>query len=65
MVSDELIDIVVSGKEDYKGWKCIFVGDGSIVMEKNGSKITGHSSKSNNWLNDAWKECKTKIDKVL
>jgi murein endopeptidase len=61
---DELVDIVVSGSKNYKGWKCVFVGDGTIVMENGGRKISGHSSKFHNWLSEAWEDCKKKIDQL-
>jgi hypothetical protein len=61
-VDDELVDVVISGTKDYKGWICVFVGDGSVVMHKHGQAITGRSSKRTDWINDAWKECKAKMD---
>ena len=64
MISEELDDVIISGKKDYKGWICVFVGDGSVILHRHGYKITGHSSKRTNWLDDAWKDAKAKIDTI-
>jgi len=64
-VEDELAEIVVSGSKDYKGWKCTYVGDGCIVLEQDGKKVSSHIGMFENkdhWLKPCWIECKKKID---
>jgi len=63
---EEIIEYIIKGQQNYKGWYCSYVGVGTVKFIKNGYKdvkaYRGYGVE--NWIEDCWKECKDKIDKL-
>jgi hypothetical protein len=64
-MTPEEIDLIYSGKGDYKGWKCVEVGCGLVAMKKGLDVIKAYRGvEVKNWVAECWKELQQKIDAI-
>lgn len=61
-MTEEEKDIVYKGVGYYRGWKCVEVGDGLIVIQKSGFTIKAYRNREvENWVAEGWNEIKRKV----
>lgn len=61
----EVLDYVCGDKE-YKGWNCWEVGDGKLIFRKGNNEFSIYISpdRCRNWVDEAWKQMKARIDNL-
>ncbi|OPH61800.1 hypothetical protein BC351_00740 [Paenibacillus ferrarius] len=64
-LTKEEAKLLYQGKGNYKGWRCPEIGDGLVIMRKNGNEFKAFSGASpEEWVKECWIELKQKIDEA-
>lgn len=63
MLTDREVKLLYQGIGYYKGWRCIEIGSGRVIMSKGNKVLKASKDKSEEaWVEECWKELKRKID---